>query len=723
MSLSFGLSPLLLIPALLAAIALAVWVYRNTVPELPPAKRLLLTALRAGALLIILFLLFEPILERRQEIERPPVLAVLVDNSQSLLLTDMNGDSLSAAAGEDVRSALRTVLGADYPGEVALFQFDANLQARPSGSPAEADSIAFSGERTNVSAALEQVRDALGNRNLQGVLLLSDGQYNTGRNPIYLAERFPVPIHTVVIGDTTRRRDLQIRSVTTNEIAFVGDELPVRVGLRTEDFAGERVQVALLENGTLLASETVDLPPGTAEIPIDLSHTPAEEGYRRLTVTVTRLDGEATYRNNSETVTVRVLQNKRQILLVASAPDPDVAAIRQLLETNANTEVIAAVQKGAGGFYGEPDLDSLAAFDAMILVGYPGRQADPAFLQRLATAATDGLPVFFILGRQTDLRRLQQTFNETLPVQVQLIRPNTVEAAFVPTAAGLQHPVLETFAATPDAWKQLPPLVMNDSRWQPWPDTRVLAVNEVRGVRLDDPLLAIRHRDGHRSAALLASGIWRWSNVPEDLVEAGEAWTVLFSNVFQWITTKEDDRPVRVAPIQQLFSGGESVTFNGQVYDESLNPIDGAEVELDVTAADGTRYPYAMDGIGNGRYRLEVGALPEGGYRYRAVANRNGTALGEDQGSFAVGALTLEFKETSANAPLLRQIAARSGGNFLDPVNLNGLPDLLLQSGRFVSTFTEERQEEELRRMYVFFAIVVTLLTAEWLIRKRSGLV
>ncbi|MDZ4702012.1 MAG: VWA domain-containing protein [Rhodothermales bacterium] len=723
MSLSFGLSPLLLIPALLAAIALAVWVHRNTVPALAPAKRLLLTALRAAALLIILFLLFEPILERRLQTERPPVLAVLVDNSQSLLLTDMNGDSLTASAGEDVRDAVRAVLGADYPGELNLFQFDADLQERPTNGPAEADSIGFTGERTNISAALEQVRDALSNKNLQGVLLISDGQYNTGRNPMYLAERFPVPIHTVVIGDTTRRRDLQIRSVTTNEIAFVGDDLPVRVGLRTEDFAGERVQVALLENGALLANETVDLPAGTVEIPIDLNHIPTEEGYRRLTVTVTRLEGEATYRNNSETVTVRVLRNKRQILLIASAPDPDVAAIRQLLETNANTEVTAAVQKGAGSFYGQPALDSLASFDAMILVGYPGAQADPAFLQRLSDTARDGVPVFFILGRQTDLRRLQQAFAETLPLEVQVVRSNAVEAAFVPTAAGLQHPVLEAFAANPDAWKQLPPLVMNDSRWQPWPDTRVLAVNEVRGVRLDDPLLAIRHRDGHRSAALLASGIWRWKNVPEDLSEAGEAWTLLFSNVLQWITTREDDRPVRVAPNEQLFSGGESVTFGGQVYDESLNPIDGAEVELDVMAADSTRYPYSMDGIGNGRYALDIGALPEGSYRYRAFANRNGAPLGEDQGSFAVGALTLEFKETSANPSLLRQIAARSGGNFLDPVNLNNLPDLLLESGRFVSTFTEERQDEELRRLYLFFAIVVTLLTVEWLIRKRSGLV
>ncbi len=269
----------------------------------------------------------------------------------------------------------------------------------------------------------------------------------------------------------------------------------------------------------------------------------------------------------------------------------------------------------------------------------------------------------------------------------------------------------------------MPPLLYNDTRWDVWPDARVLAVNEVRGVRLDDPLFLVRHRNQLRSAALLAAGVWRWKNVPEDLGDAGEAWATLFSNTLQWITTQEDDRPVRVATVESLFSGGDDVAFTGQVYDESLNPVDGAELELNVIADDDTRYPYAMDGVGNGRYALSIGALPEGNYRYEATANRNGVALGQDRGTFAVGGLTLEFKETTANAPLMRQIAARSDGNFLSPENLNDLPELLLQSGRFVPTITEDRHEDELRRMYLFFTIVVALLTTEWLIRKRSGMV
>jgi hypothetical protein len=723
MSLTFGLSPWLFALAALAGIALSAWVYRTTIPELQTIRRLGLTALRAGAILMVCFLLFEPVLERRHQSERRPVLAVLADNSQSLLLTEASGDSAATAAGIAARGALRSVLDADIPADIALFHFDAGLAPRPSADPSEADSIQFDGQRTDVSAALEQVRETLGEANLQGVILLSDGQYNTGRNPVYLAERYAVPIHTVALGDTTRRRDVQIRSVTTNELAYVGDELPIRVGLRSEDFGGARVTVTLLENGAPLGSQTLDLPAGTVEVPIDLSHTPGEEGYRRLTVTVTRLDGEVTYRNNSETVTVRVLRNKRRILLVAAAPDPDVAALRQLLEAGTQTDVRPLVQKGPGTFYEDVPFDSLAEVDALILAGFPGRNADPALVQRLADAAANGVPVFFVLGRQTDLRRLGEAFGEYLPVVPQTVRSNAAEAVFLPTPAGLQHPILDGVSDDPALWRRLPPLVLNDTRWQPWPDTRVLAVDEVRGIRLDDPLLSVRHREGHRSAALLAYGLWRWKNVPSDLSDAGAAWAELFSNIVQWITTVEDDRPVRVAPIQDLFSGGESVLFGGQVYDESLRPIDGAQVEVDVTAADGTQYPYAMEGLGNGRYALSAGALPEGTYRYRATAQRNGASLGEDEGTFAVGALTLEFKEIRANTPLLRQIADRSGGNFLDPVNLYALPELLRASGRFESIFIEERDEEELRRMYLFFALIVGLLTAEWLIRKRSGLV
>ena len=722
MSLSFGLSPFLLIPCLLAVGGLAYWVYRHTVPALSAGKRLGLTALRLISLGIVLFLLFEPVLQRTTSTEQPPVLAVLIDDSQSLDLTiEQEEDSLTLS--ELTRQTVRDFSRQQVPGEVRYFRFSSQTKPVDGRETSLVDSLDFSGDRTNMAHALGFVSEQLKDQNLKAVLLISDGQYNTGRNPIYLAERYAVPIHTVVVGDTTRRRDLQIRRVTTNEIAYVGEELPVQVGLLTEDFSGERVTVSLFENGALLGSSNVDLPPGTAEIPVDLYHTPTTEGLHRYNVAVTRLDGEATYKNNNESFAVRVLENKKRILLVAAAPEPDVAGIRQLLAENEDLEVAPYIQKTSTSFYAPGVPDSLDSYDAVILAGYPGASASPAFAQQLAGAIENGLPALFLFSRQTDLGLFKQHFANALPVEPRVVRTSFIESSIDLQSEALQHPTFQMPDVEEGLWQRLPPLVYNDSRWQVAPDARVLATHTVRGIALDDPLFVVQNRNNRRSAALLGAGTWRWKNLPEDLSAVTPFWPTLFANALQWITAREDDRPVRVTPVADLFSGGSPVQFGGQVYDESLNPVDDASIEVDVIESDSITYPYTMEALGNGRYTLNIGALNQGSYRYVARATKNGVTLGEDEGTFAVGTLSLEYKETRANGSLMRQLAQRSGGRLFDAEQVDQVPAALNASGVFTPTFFERRIETELWQRYIFFIIILLALTAEWFVRKRSGMV
>lgn len=714
MTLSFGLSPWLLALCLLGAAALTYWTYRRSVPRVSTGRRALLMSLRFGVLFLILLLLFEPIWRQLQRDEQPPVLAVLVDDSQSLSLDTEteNAPDLPSITRATVAALPRARLS----GEAQLFAFSNEVQRL-----ASPDSLRFEGSRTNITQALDYARDELADDNLRGVLLISDGQYNTGRNPIYQAERFPVPIYTVAVGDTTRRRDVQVRRVTTNEIAYVDAELPIQVGIRTEDFADEQVVVSLVQKEEVLANQTVRLPAGTAEVPVDLSYTPRTEGYQQLTVAVTQLPGEVTYRNNSESFTVRVLENKRRVLLVGAAPSPDVATVRQLLQADPQVEVVSYVQKQRGTFYEGTPPTAFDTFDLIVLVGYPGRFADPRFTQQLAEATTE-TPLLFMLTRQTDLNALRTQFEGVLPVLPGRSRPSFAEASFVTTPRGRQHPILET-DDDQSRLRQLPPLYYNESRWEATPDARVLATIDVRGIALDDPMLVVRERTGSRTAALLGAGTWRWQNLPEDLETLSPFWPRLFSNLMQWLTTPEDNRPVRVAPVADIFGGGETVEFTGQVYDESLQPINDASLSLTVTAPDGTEFPYTMEAVGNGRYVLDVGSLPEGTYRFGAAAERDGNALGTDQGTFAVGALTLEFKETRADVAMLRQIAQRSGGAFLTADNLDDLPDLLQRSGTFAPVQYEDVRETPLWHIYWFLAAIIVLLSLEWFFRKRSGMV
>jgi hypothetical protein len=245
----------------------------------------------------------------------------------------------------------------------------------------------------------------------------------------------------------------------------------------------------------------------------------------------------------------------------------------------------------------------------------------------------------------------------------------------------------------------------------------------VRGVGLDDPLVVVRSRAGTRTAAVLGAGTWRWRNVPEDLSSVETLWPQALANALQWITAVRDQRPLRVAPTRDAFAGGEAVTFTAEAYDESLRPLADASVEVTLRSEDGREYPFQMESIGNGRYTLTAGVLPEGTYGFEARAERGEVELGTDSGSFAVGGLTLEHRDTRADPQLMRQVALRSGGTAVAPPDLSTLQRALAAEGAMAPRTASVVSESNLRRLPAFLILIICLLTLEWVLRKRSGLV
>ncbi|PEN14941.1 hypothetical protein CRI94_01215 [Longibacter salinarum] len=724
MSFTFGYSPFLLAACILAAGALTVWSYRRTVPPLSGWRKAVPATLRFVALTTILFLLAQPVLRRVDEIERNPILAVLVDNSESLQVTTKrdgtsDNESPSLDARSSIRSALQSVESLD--GAVRVFAFDRDV--RPIGtSPNATDSLRLDGARTNLAAAIDAARTELQGENLACIALLSDGQYNAGRNPLYTAERSPVPIHTVTLGDTTGARDVQVRRVTTNDIAYVGTELPVQAAIRATQAAGEQVTVRLSRDGNVLDNTTVTLPSGTSERTVQLSFTPENAGLQSLTVSVSSIEGEATERNNAASKTVRVLESKRRVLLLAGAPSPDVGALRRILSRDTDTELTARVVRQDGRYYDGQLPEDLTEFDVLALVGYPSTSVSDGDLRRVADAVSDGTPVVFFMQPTADLGRLS-AFSDALPVSLDRARSSSIEALIRPTERGSQHPIMDVENAGTAPWDQLPPLRYNESRWSTSPDARILATIQVRSMELDDPALVIRSRVGQRSAALLASGTWRWTNLPDDLAPARTVWPGVISNLVRWVAARQDTRPVRVQPVQQVFAGSERVEFTGQVYNESQEPISDANISVEITAEDGTEYPLTMEPANNGQYNLDVGVLPEGTYSYSATAVRGNTTVGSDTGEFSVGELTVEYRETRADPVLMRQIAERSGGVALLGPEADRLSEVVQQTEGFKATTFQQEQETELWRTLLFLALILACLAGEWTLRKRFGLV
>ncbi len=691
----FGVNAWFLIPLFIIA-ALLTWIsYRHTEPKLRDVYQWLLPVLRGLALVLLLTLLFEPVFQQDINHTVPPLQAVLIDESQSM-----------------PRHHLPDVLPEINGGETRFFGFGGGT--RPIEDLSTATDTA---PRTDIATALNDLKRSLRDQNLRSVLLISDGQYNTGNNPIYVAGDYGIPIHTLAIGDTLNRPDLLIAQVATNEIGFVGQEIPVDVTLLLQGYPNETITTRLYLQDSLITSETLIISEGESNT--SLSLTAHQEGLFQYTVMTSQLPEEALTENNYANFTVRILRHQQTIALIAAAPHPDVITIRNILTRDEHREVDSYVQMQSGRFYEGSLPPSLNQYDALILVGFPGREADNASIEAVAKSAESGTPILFLLTRQTDLETLRTQLGNVLPATPWDGNAIYDEATIEITPTGLRDPLL---SLTNVSWERLPPLIVMTGRWSVTPDSRILGHAKFRGISTQQPLLVIRNRVSHRSAAILGSGTWRWQKLGNRPSLSPQIWTQLAENLIQWLTTPDDQRTVRVEPMQTAFDGSEPILFSGQVYDESLNPVSDAIVTIEVTASDGTTYPYTMTNLGSGRFSLRIDTLPEDAYSFTAQASRMNASLGVDTGTFTVGSINIEYLTTSSNPTLLRQIAHQSGGLFFIDSTLHTLADHLASDSSFTPIIRTQILEQDLKRTLWILAVVVLLLGLEWILRKRNGL-
>jgi len=675
----------------------------------------MLGSLRAVSLALILFLIFEPVLQKESERLNEPSVAVLVDGSES-----MNwADSVLVVPDQQLQNKLSKLDNALQGINVQYFTFGSDLSKLDS-----LESLSLVQGKTDMGKALRSVQDLFQNDPLKSVILVSDGLYNAGANPIHLAERFPVPIYSVAHGDSTLRKDIKIVGVATNELVYNDSEVPVLVRVRNDGFSNQSLSITLSDPSGVLDTRVLAMPPSGTESEVELTFTAKAPGRNNLRVSVSRLDDEATYRNNIHNTTVLVLDQKKRVLLLAGSPSPDVANLARLMLEDETAELVQRTGSPNGSFYqGELPAD-LNDFDLILSVGFPGPASTPASSSFVVNAVKDGVPLFFVLDRKTDITALKRDFASVLPFIPESIRTGYVDGSMAETALAGSHAIFDTGSqASVTNWNRLPPISINESRWVASPTATMLTGSEIRGVALGDPIIGVARTPSTRSAAFLAHGFWKWSNAPEDLQKESEVFKKIVGNTVQWLLATDDTRLVRVQPAENEYAEGESVVFSGEVYDETLRPVSDAALSIQLTAPDGQLYPFEMASLGNGRYSWDVGGLPSGAYSYATTAMRNEVEIGTDEGAFTVGTRTLEYRNTRADYSLMSQIADRSGGKLLSDNDIAQLSSLIRAQPGFESVATTVLSQIRLWQKLPFLLLILVLLTLEWFFRKRFGMV
>ncbi len=121
-------------------------------------------------------------------------------------------------------------------------------------------------------------------------------------------------------------------------------------------------------------------------------------GKQKYSVKVTEIEGELTYINNSKDFYIQIIENKQDILILANAPHPDIAALKDVLIKNKNYEVTV---KLANDFKGK-----ISKYSLVILLGLPNHlQKNNKLIDELLSQNT---PLLFCTNESTNYTQLNK---------------------------------------------------------------------------------------------------------------------------------------------------------------------------------------------------------------------------------------------------------------------------------------------------------------------------
>ena len=123
-----------------------------------------------------------------------------------------------------------------------------------------------------------------------------------------------------------------------------------------------------------------------------------------------------------------------------------------------------------------------------------------------------------------------------------------------------------------------------------------------------------------------------------------------------------------------------------------------------------------------GMYEAKLEPPDPGEYKILVEARKDGKRLGLAEDSIVVGWANQEFDCLSIDAGLLKRLAQATGGEYYEPANFGDLVQRL-RSRTIQENIHRELSLQTVPGLFaVLFAVFLSLITAEWLLRKHYQL-
>jgi hypothetical protein len=593
-----------------------------------------------------------------------------------------------------------------------------------------------------------QSREQLGG-SVAGVFLATDGANNAGLKPGELVARLQregVPLYIYGVG-ITDPRDIRLVSLAAPDAAFVEDTIAIQVRVRSQGLAGKPAEMKLSIDGASVTNRTITFDPDGDQL-INLSYTPMQPGEFKLEVSIDPRDDETEPGNNRLRQRLRVVDSRISVLLVDQTPRWEYRYLSAMLKRDRRVDLRILLFEGDDSISSTlrddsdspylkefPDSEALRDYDVVILGDVDrGRLDGPAGGLELLRkfVAEQGGSLVVLAGKQNCPARYVGTeLDAMLPVVLSsspvLDREDVYgdrEIIIERTLRGRGSAMLRLSDEDEEnekIWDELPGIFWIAEVERAKPTAQVLMVRADKAVENSrdlKPVLALHTFGAGHVMYVGTDNFWRWRRNAGDRHH-----TRLWSQIVQRMALPRlmgFSRDVQLTLDRRTYRTGDRVRVKARLFNRDDLPVNGLQLVYRQQDGSGEQVvDLQADSDSPGAYSGEFLA-PKAGQFELNLRDPDGPrdTLEQEKRFFAVREFNLEKTRTAMNESLLREMAAQTGGAFFREENLHELPAAIPDRTRE----TVVRMERELWSSWIYFLLLLIVITIEWVIRKMSYL-